>query len=142
MVWLTFVCDGGPSGHDHQLHHQETVVMLFRSLFTGETFVIATKYIRDSVVFVTLLLAAAANLMYCSCDADHDEATPPVIVEFHFVVRARSSLGSQAAVILPTALTPARIPNQALSLKSLTVSARAPLPAEQSSAQVALPLLC
>lgn len=121
---------------------KKLLLCFFRPFFTGETFVIATKYIRDSVVFVTLLLAAAANLMYCSCDADHDETTPPVIVEFHFVVRARSSLGSQAAVILPTALTPARIPNQALSLKSLTVSAREPLPAEQSSAQVALPLLC
>lgn len=101
---------------------------------------ITAKYTRGLIVFLTLLLAAAANLMYFSCDADHDEATPPVIVEFQFL-RAHNGATTQTA-FLPVGLTPGQPHAQALSLKSLIGSRGEPLSIEQSSAPVGLPLLC
>lgn len=101
---------------------------------------ITARSIRGFTIGVTLLLAAAANLMYFSCDADHDKTTPPVIVEFHFVVRAQSGAGFHASLV-PVRLAPAQNQTQAVSFSPLPSDGR-PLRIGQLSAQVVFPLLC
>jgi hypothetical protein len=54
--------------------------------------VITTRYIRGALVVIALLLASAANLVEFSYDADHDETTPPVVVDLHFVVGTQHRL--------------------------------------------------
>jgi hypothetical protein len=83
----------------------ENLLLFFDQLVRsqGKT-VITTKYIRGTIVVITLLLAAAANLMDFSYDADHDETTPPVVVEFHFIGSAQQR--APRAVVLAQGLKP------------------------------------
>jgi hypothetical protein len=100
--------------------------------------VIATKYIRATMVVIALLLASTANLVDFSYDADHDETTPPVVVNLQFVLRAQRSV--------PRAVTVAQI---AVRLNFFVQSS--PLPALRAETalvpierppQHLLPLLC
>lgn len=49
------------------------------------------KYFRGAVLGLMLLLAAAANLVCVSYDADNDEDTPPVTVEMNLIAPAGRS---------------------------------------------------
>jgi hypothetical protein len=63
------------------------LLLCFQQLLRSQAkVVITTRYIRGVMVILALLLASAANLVEFSYDADHDETTPPVVVDLHFVV--------------------------------------------------------
>ena len=99
------------------------------------------SYCRGLVVFLALLLAGAANLMCVSCDPDHNEQTPPLRVDFSFIVRGHSGVHAQRFVpISPASFLP--------SSEDLISSYQRP--GKQSSgqipsvsySQVSPPLLC
>jgi hypothetical protein len=100
--------------------------------------VITAKYIRGAMVLMALLLASVANLMDFSYDADHDETTPPVVLDLHFVVRAQRRIPQ--AVIPAQKLVRSHIAMQSPSRGLLAGSKNSP--PQERSPQHQVPLLC
>ena len=59
---------------------------------------VKVSYCRGLVLLLALLLAGTANLMCVSCDPDHNEQTPPLRVDFSFIVRGHSGVHAQRFV--------------------------------------------
>jgi hypothetical protein len=104
---------------------------------------IKISYARGLVLLLTLMLAGTANLMCISFDPDHNAQTPPLRVDFSFVVRGHGRIQVQRSA--PTAPNASSI----ASAKDLVWNhQRNPL--QQTSAEinsapcphVTLPLLC
>jgi hypothetical protein len=51
-----------------------------------------TKYLRGAVLGMMLLLSGMASMVCFSYDADGDESTPPVTVEFNGVVPSKKGI--------------------------------------------------
>src|SRR6476469_283388 len=51
-----------------------------------------TRYLRGAVLGMMLLLSGMAGMVCFSYDADGDESTPPVTVEFHGVVPSKQGI--------------------------------------------------
>jgi hypothetical protein len=51
-----------------------------------------TKFFRSAVLGMMLLLSGMAGMVCFSYDADGDESTPPVTIEFNGVVPSKKSL--------------------------------------------------
>lgn len=51
-----------------------------------------TKCVRSAVLAMMLLLAGLASMVCFSYDADNDESTPPVTIEFNGVVPSKKSI--------------------------------------------------
>lgn len=51
-----------------------------------------TRYLRGAVLGMMLLLSGMAGMVCFSYDADGDESTPPVTVEFNGVVPSKKSI--------------------------------------------------
>ena len=51
-----------------------------------------TRYLRGAVLGMMLLLSGMASMMCFSYDADGDESTPPVTVEFNGVVPSKKGI--------------------------------------------------
>ena len=51
-----------------------------------------TRYLRGAVLGMMLLLSGMAGMVCFSYDADGDESTPPVTVEFNGVVPSKKSV--------------------------------------------------
>jgi hypothetical protein len=51
-----------------------------------------TRYLRGAVLGMMLLLSGMASMVCFSYDADGDESTPPVTVEFNGVVPSKKSI--------------------------------------------------
>ena len=51
-----------------------------------------TRYFRSAVLAMMLLLSGMAGMVCFSYDADGDESTPPVTIEFNGVVPSKKSL--------------------------------------------------
>lgn len=51
-----------------------------------------TRFLRSAVLGMMLLLSGMASMVCFSYDADNDESTPPVTVEFNGVVPSKKSI--------------------------------------------------
>ena len=51
-----------------------------------------TRFLRGAVLGMMLLLSGMAGMVCFSYDADNDESTPPVTVEFNGVVPSKKSI--------------------------------------------------
>lgn len=51
-----------------------------------------TRFVRGAVLGMMLLLSGMASMVCFSYDADNDESTPPVTVEFNGVVPSKKSV--------------------------------------------------
>src|ERR1700686_763443 len=51
-----------------------------------------TKFFRSAVLGMMLLLSGMASMVCYSYDADGDESTPPVTIEFNGVVPSKKSI--------------------------------------------------
>ena len=51
-----------------------------------------TRFLRGAVLGMMLLLSGMASMVCFSYDADNDESTPPVTVEFNGVVPSKKSI--------------------------------------------------
>ena len=51
-----------------------------------------TRFLRGAVLGMMLLLSGMASMVCFSYDADNDESTPPVTVEFNGVVPSKKSV--------------------------------------------------
>ena len=51
-----------------------------------------TRFLRGAVLGVMLLLSGMASMVCFSYDADNDESTPPVTVEFNGVVPSKKGM--------------------------------------------------
>jgi hypothetical protein len=61
-----------------------------------------TRFLRGAVLGMMLLLSGMASMVCFSYDADNDESTPPVTVEFSGIVPSRKSIqisGLRSSVI-------------------------------------------
>ena len=56
---------------------------------------IKISYARGLVLLLTLILSGTANLMCISFDPDHNAQTPPLRVDFSFVVRGHGRIQVQ-----------------------------------------------
>jgi hypothetical protein len=103
---------------------------------------IKVSYCRGLVLLLALLLACTANLMCISCDPDHNEQTPPLHVDFSFVVRGHS--GIHAPRFVPQTPTPSFASSENLIAKyPIIVLQHSYLDiAAAPYANITLPLLC
>ena len=103
---------------------------------------IKISYCRGVVLLLALLLACTANLMCISCDPDHNEQTPPLSVDFSFVVRGHS--GIHAPRFMPQTPTPSLASSENLIVKYPIFGLQHSYLdiASTPYANVTLPLLC
>lgn len=66
--------------------------MLFGDLCNKIMKPLLTKYIRGAVLGMMLLLSGMAGMVCFSYDADGDDSTPPVTVEFNGVVPSKKGI--------------------------------------------------
>src|SRR5690349_24598688 len=58
----------------------------------GSMKLLITRFLRGAVLGMMLLLSGMASMVCFSYDADNDESTPPVTVEFNGVVPSKKSI--------------------------------------------------
>ena len=89
--------------------------MLFGDLCNKIMKPLLTRYFRGAVLGMMLLLSGMASMVCFSYDADGDESTPPVTVEFNGVVPSKKGI----QVSSPSSSTVAHHSREAQSLELL-----------------------
>ena len=96
------------------------------------------RLLRGTVLGLMLLLAATANLVSFSYDADDDDDTPPVNIELNIV----TSTKKPAHLVKHHSSVPAsRVENEGIAVEETASTAlHSVLPIEKASPQLAIPL--